>query len=105
MPAKSRGLILNSVVMGLGMHPGAWRYRDGSPFDYTDIAYYQEVARLSEAGRLHAIFLADTLAVSEENFERPNLGAMDPTIVLAALAGATKHVGLVATRYGSSRMS
>lgn len=97
MPAKSGGLILNSVVMGLGMHPGAWRYRDGNPFDYTDIAYYQEVARLSEAGRLHAIFLADTLAVSEENFERPNLGAMDPTIVLAALAGATEHVGLVAT--------
>ena len=35
--------------------------------------------------------------MSEENFERPNLGAMDPTIVLAALAGETKHVGLVAT--------
>ena len=97
MPAKRNGVILNSVVMGLGMHPGAWRYRDGNPFDYTSIAYYQEIARLSEAGRLHAIFLADTLAVSEENFERPNLGAMDPTIVLAALAGATQHVGLVAT--------
>jgi alkanesulfonate monooxygenase SsuD/methylene tetrahydromethanopterin reductase-like flavin-dependent oxidoreductase (luciferase family) len=91
------GLILNSVVMGLGMHPGAWRYRDGDPFAYTDIGYYQEIARLSEVGRLHAIFLADTLAVSEENFERPNLGAMDPTIVLAALAGETRHVGLVAT--------
>ena len=93
----SRDLILNAVVMGLGMHPGAWRYGDGDPFAYTNISYYQEIARLSEAGRLHAIFLADTLAVSEENFERPNLGAMDPTIVLAALAGETKHVGLVAT--------
>jgi FMN-dependent oxidoreductase (nitrilotriacetate monooxygenase family) len=90
-------LILNAVVMGLGMHPGAWRYRDGDPFAYTNISYYQEIARLSEAGRLHAIFLADTLAVSEENFERPNLGAMDPTIVLASIAGETKHVGLVAT--------
>ena len=48
------GLILNSVVMGLGMHPGAWRYRDGDPFAYTDIGYYQEIARLSEVGRLHA---------------------------------------------------
>jgi FMN-dependent oxidoreductase (nitrilotriacetate monooxygenase family) len=97
MPAKNNGVILNSVVMGLGMHPGAWRYRDEGAFDYTHIGYYQEIARLSEVGRLHAIFLADTLAVSEENFERPNLGAMDPTIVLAALAGETKHVGLVAT--------
>jgi hypothetical protein len=51
------GLILNSVVMGLGMHPGAWRYRDGDPFAYTDIGYYQEIARLSELGRLHGSFL------------------------------------------------
>jgi hypothetical protein len=57
------------------MHPGAWRYRNGDPFSYTEISYYQEIARLSETGRLQAIFLADTLAVSEENFERPNLGA------------------------------
>jgi len=91
------GLVLNAVAMGLGMHPGAWRQRDGSPFDYTDLDYYAEIARLAEQGRLHAMFLADTLAVSEENFERPNLGAMDPTVVLSALASITTHLGLVAT--------
>jgi FMN-dependent oxidoreductase (nitrilotriacetate monooxygenase family) len=93
----SGNLILNVTAMGLGMHPGAWRYRDDDARAYTDLSYYQEVARLAERGRLHALFLADTLAVSEENFERPNLGAMDPTIVLAAVAGATTHLGLVAT--------
>ena len=91
------GLILNVAVLGLGMHLGAWRFRDEDPFAYTDIGYYQEIARLAELGRLHAMFLADTLACSEENFERPNLGAMDPTIVLGAIAAVTKHVGLVAT--------
>ncbi|HEY2138361.1 MAG TPA: NtaA/DmoA family FMN-dependent monooxygenase, partial [Xanthobacteraceae bacterium] len=90
-------LILNVAVLGLGMHMGAWRYRDGSPFDYTDVAFYREIAQVAEAGRLHAIFLADTLAVAEENFERPNLGAMDPMIVLGAIASATSHLGLVAT--------
>lgn len=94
---QSPNLILNVAALGLGMHMGAWRYRDGNPFDYTDVAYYREIGRLAEAGRLHALFLADTLAVAEENFERPNLGAMDPTIVLAAVAGATSHLGLVAT--------
>ncbi len=93
----SRDLILNATVMGLGMHLGAWRYGDADPFAYTDISYYQEIGRLAEKGLLHALFLADTLAVSEENFERPNLGAMDPATVLAALAATTKHVGLVAT--------
>jgi len=91
------GLILNVAVLGLGMHMGAWRFRAGSPFDYTDVAFYREIAEVAEAGRLHAIFLADTLACAEENFERPNLGAMDPTVVLAAVAGATRHLGLVAT--------
>jgi FMN-dependent oxidoreductase (nitrilotriacetate monooxygenase family) len=91
------GLILNVAVLGLGMHMGAWRFRDGSPFDYTDVAFYREIAQAAEAGCLHAIFLADTLAVAEENFERPNLGAMDPMIVLAAIAGATSQLGLVAT--------
>ena len=91
------GLVLNAVAMGLGMHPAAWRQREGSPFDYLDIDYFAEIARLAEQGRLHAMFLADTLAVSEENFERPNLGAMDPTVVLSALAGITTHLGLVAT--------
>jgi len=90
-------LILNVAVLGLGLHVGAWRYRAGKAFDYTDVGYYQEIGRLAEAGRLHAIFLADTLAVAEENFERPNFGAMDPTIVLGAVAITTKHVGLVAT--------
>jgi FMN-dependent oxidoreductase (nitrilotriacetate monooxygenase family) len=90
-------LILNVTVMGVGMHLGAWRYRDVDPFAYTDIGFYREIAQIAEAGRLHAMFLADTLAVSEENFERPNLGAMDPTIVLAAVASSTENIGLVAT--------
>jgi FMN-dependent oxidoreductase (nitrilotriacetate monooxygenase family) len=90
-------LILNAAVLGVGMHLGAWRHRPESPTSYVDIDFYRDIAQLAEAGRLHAIFLADTLAVSEENFERPNLGAMDPTTVLGALAAVTKHVGLVAT--------
>jgi FMN-dependent oxidoreductase (nitrilotriacetate monooxygenase family) len=95
--AEPRSLILNVAVLGLGMHLGAWRYRDGDPFDYTGLAFYQEIARVAEAGRLHAIFLADTLSCGEENFERPNLGAMDPALVLAAIANTTEHLGLIAT--------
>jgi FMN-dependent oxidoreductase (nitrilotriacetate monooxygenase family) len=93
----STDIILNATIMGVGMHLGSWRHRAGSPGDYLDIDYYREVAQLAEAGKIHALFLADTLAVSEENFERPNLGAMDPTAVLGALAAVTSRLGLVAT--------
>jgi FMN-dependent oxidoreductase (nitrilotriacetate monooxygenase family) len=95
--ARNNPLILNVAVLGLGLHMGAWRYRKGDPFDYTNVAFYQEIGRIAEAGCLNAMFLADTLAVAEENFERPNFGAMDPTIVLGAVATATEHIGLVAT--------
>ncbi|MFG1479148.1 LLM class flavin-dependent oxidoreductase [Xanthobacter sp. V4C-4] len=91
------GLILNVAVLGLGMHLGGWRKREGSPFDYLDLSYYQDIGRIAERGKLHAVFLADTLAVAEENFERPNLGALDPAVTLAAVAASTRHVGLVAT--------
>jgi FMN-dependent oxidoreductase (nitrilotriacetate monooxygenase family) len=90
-------LILNVTIMGVGMHLGAWRHRAESPFDYLDIDYYRDIAQLAERACFHAVFLADTLAVSEENFERPNLGAMDPLTVLGAVAATTKHLGLVAT--------
>jgi FMN-dependent oxidoreductase (nitrilotriacetate monooxygenase family) len=90
------GTILNVGVLGVGMHPGAWRTEGGST-SANSPHFYAEIGRLAEKGKLHAIFLADTLAADEENFERPILGAMDPTLVLAALAAGTRHVGLVAT--------
>lgn len=94
---NSPSMIISMCIMGLGMHPGAWRYRDGPADDYLKLDYFRYAAQVAEKGKLHAMFLADTLAVSEENFERPNLGATDPTIVLAAIAGATNHIGLVPT--------
>lgn len=90
-------LILNAVVLGVGMHPAAWRMRNDAAFSSLGLPFYQELGRAAEAGCLHALFLADTLAVGEENFERPNLGAMDPLMALASIAGVTTHLGLVAT--------
>jgi FMN-dependent oxidoreductase (nitrilotriacetate monooxygenase family) len=97
MAGETKPVVLTATVMGLGMHLGAWRYRDGDAFDYLRLDYFRDIARTAESGLLHAMFLADTLALSEENLERPNLGAHDPAIVLAALASVTEHLGLVAT--------
>lgn len=93
----NRHLILTATVMGLGMHHGAWRFRDGDPFDQTTPEYYRRIATTAERGGLHAVFLADTLDVSEERFARPNLGALDPAVVLAQMAAHTERIGLVGT--------
>ncbi|SDV48942.1 LLM class flavin-dependent oxidoreductase [Chitinasiproducens palmae] len=93
----SPDLILNAAVLGVGMHPGAWRLRREPPATAFTPAYFRRIGELAEAACLHAVFLADTLSVDEENYERPNLGAVDPLLALTLIAGATEHVGLVAT--------
>ncbi len=91
------GMILNLAAMGVGMHMAAWRFRDDDPFSYLDLEFYQDIATRVEKAGFHALFLADTLTAGEENFERPSYGAVDPTIILAALASVTKSIGLIAT--------
>jgi len=93
--ANEAGLVLNIGVLGVGMHPGAWRY--GTATSAIDGSFYTEIGRIAEQGKLHAVFLADTLTVDEENLSRPNLGAMDPALALTWLAASTRHVGLVGT--------
>lgn len=90
-------LILNATVLGLGMHPGAWRLGTRSGAANLTATFYREIAQTAEAGHLHALFLADTLAAGEEEYQRPSLGAMDPAAVLASLASVTSRLGLVGT--------
>jgi FMN-dependent oxidoreductase (nitrilotriacetate monooxygenase family) len=90
-------VILSATIMGLGMHLAAWRAREGAASDYVDPELYRDIARTAEAGALHCVFLADTLTNAEEGTDRPALGAMDPAVLLAIMAGVTERVGLVGT--------
>ncbi|EJJ26717.1 LLM class flavin-dependent oxidoreductase [Rhizobium sp. CF142] len=87
-----------------GSHAG-WRY-PGAETDFTSLAHYQRLGSLLEEGRFDMIFFADILSVPDRlagtmdsQLRYGGLGALrlDPMIVLAALAGSTKHVGLAAT--------
>jgi alkanesulfonate monooxygenase SsuD/methylene tetrahydromethanopterin reductase-like flavin-dependent oxidoreductase (luciferase family) len=91
------GMFLNLAAMGVGMHMSAWRFRNEDPFSYLDLEFYKDIATRVEKAGFHGLFLADTLTASEENFERPNYGAVDPTIILAALSSVTESIGLIAT--------
>lgn len=95
-PEKEQ-FLLSATIMGLGMHLAAWMAREGSAEDYVDVGMYQQIARTAEEGKLHAVFLADTLTNAEEGIERPALGALDPAILLMSMAAVTDHLGLVGT--------
>jgi FMN-dependent oxidoreductase (nitrilotriacetate monooxygenase family) len=92
----SRQLHLNLFIHGRGHHEAAWRHPAASPLALTDIRYYTDLARKAEAGLFDSVFLADTLAVGEDVARAPRTW-LEPITVLAALAGATSRIGLIAT--------
>lgn len=100
--------IRRSVRLGLflrphGHHLAAWRSPDVPAEGAHDIAYLRRVARLAEAGRFDFLFLADSLGVRatrqpDDALRRTShVAHLEPVTLLAALSGATEHIGLVAT--------
>ncbi len=87
---------LNLFIHGRGHHEAAWRHPDASPLPLTDISYYIDVTRKAEAGLFDSVFLADSLAVGEDVANAPRTW-LEPVTALAALAAATRRVGLIAT--------
>ena len=93
---SGRTLHLNVNLLHSGVYPSAWRLPDSRPDAFVDIDHFVRVARVAERGKLDAIFLADTPAINDRIDYRP-FNALEPTVVLASVAAATSHVGLVAT--------
>ncbi len=92
----SRKLHLNVNLLHSGVYASAWRLPDSNPGAFFDVGHYVRVAQIAERGKFDAIFLADTPAVTDRIDLRPFL-SMEPTIVLASVAAATTHIGLIAT--------
>ncbi|MFG3556870.1 LLM class flavin-dependent oxidoreductase [Micromonospora sp. NPDC047557] len=89
-------LHLNAFLMGVGHHEAAWRLPQSDPFAQTDVAHFTNLARIAERGKLDSLFLADSPVLWNSIGRRPG-GTLEPTVLLTALAGATSHIGLIAT--------
>jgi len=91
-----RQLHLNVNILHSGFLPSAWRLPDSDPRAFIDIQHYVRVAQIAEAGKLDAVFLADNAAIIDQINFRP-ITALEPTVLLAVVAAATSHIGLIAT--------
>lgn len=89
-------LHLNAFLMGVGHHEAAWRLPESDPFAQTDVEHFKHLARVAERGKLDSLFLADSPVLWNSIGRRP-AGTLEPTVLLTALAGATDHIGLIAT--------
>ena len=92
----TRQMHLNLFIHGRGHHEAAWRHPGASRLPLTDIRYYADLAHKAEAGLFDSIFLADSLGVGEDVAQAPR-SWLEPITTLAALAGATSRIGLIAT--------
>jgi FMN-dependent oxidoreductase (nitrilotriacetate monooxygenase family) len=96
MSAAPRQLHLNAFLMSSGHHEAAWRLPESDPHADFDLGHWIRLAQLAERGKLDSLFLADGPALWHSAEFRP-AGALDPLILLTALAGATERIGLIAT--------
>ena len=87
-----------------GIH-GGWRH-PAADRNILAASYYANIARTLEQGCFDLLFMADILAVPDRlhgsmdsQLRHGALGALrlDPLLVLASLAGATRHLGLACT--------
>lgn len=91
----------------IGHHSiGQWKHPLDRPLDgYKNVHYWIELARILEAGFFDALFLADVHGTydvyrgSRETAVRhgTQFPSNDPTLIIPAMAAATKHLGFAST--------
>lgn len=90
-----RQLHLNANITDAGKHPSAWRHQS-NPLAFLTPQYFTEIGRIAEQATFDAIFLSDWPALAENPPTKP-WQSLDPTVVLATVAAATTHIGLIGT--------
>ncbi|MFJ4526296.1 LLM class flavin-dependent oxidoreductase [Streptomyces sp. NPDC088810] len=100
MHAPIGRLALGVLLHGSGGHWAGWRHPQGAASGQLDYPLHAFLAMELERGRIDAIFRPDLLAPWGEG---PGLNKaaradhFEPLTLLSGLAGATQHLGLVAT--------
>jgi len=87
------------------IHHGLWKHPRDNSVDYTQPAYWTELAQLLERGLFDAVFLADIVGVYDvlgggidvTAREAVQLPVNDPTYVVPLMAQASRHLGFGVT--------
>lgn len=87
---------LNAVIYGLGSHEAAWRMPESDPRAVTKLPFWIDVAKRAEEAGFDALFLGDVLAL-QAGADHHLSDAMDPIVIMSALAAVTSRIGLIAT--------
>src|SRR5450432_3568522 len=96
-----RQLRLGAFMRPVSIHTGAWRYPGAWPDANFNFPHIKRLIQKLEAGKFDAFFMADHPAVLNmpiSALKRSHtVTSFEPFTLLSALAGATEHIGLIAT--------
>lgn len=99
--SHSSHIHLGAFPLDVGHHIAAWRHPEVPGEGGSSLDFYRDLARTAERGKLDMIFFGDQMAAQypdDETVGRTSrVTRLEPTTLLAALAGATTHLGLVGT--------
>ncbi|MDR6723447.1 FMN-dependent oxidoreductase (nitrilotriacetate monooxygenase family) [Paenibacillus amylolyticus] len=91
-----RQLRLGANLNGVGNSISFWRHPDIPINASVSLDFYTKQALKAEEGKFDLLFIAEGLFINEKS--NPHfLNRFEPITLLSALAGATSHIGLVAT--------
>ncbi|KOY15928.1 LLM class flavin-dependent oxidoreductase [Paenibacillus xylanivorans] len=91
-----RRLRLGANLNGVGNSISFWRHPDIPINASVNLDFYKKQAMKAEEGKFDLLFIADGLFINEKS--NPHfLNRFEPLTLLSVLAGATSHIGLVAT--------
>lgn len=96
MSQPKRKLKLGVFIAGTGHHVASWRHPNAVPDAAMNLAYFKQLAKKAEEGKLDLLFLADSLSINQTS--HPNvLTRFEPLTLLSAIAESTSTIGLAAT--------
>jgi N-acetyl-S-(2-succino)cysteine monooxygenase len=100
MSAMRRQLHLGLFTYPGGHHIAGWRHPSVAPREILGFDYYRRQALAAERGKFDLFFIGDMLAAREKDGRVIAQGALnniDSISIAAAVAAATRHLGVVAT--------
>lgn len=97
MPAQPpRQLKFGAILTGVGTGQNDWLHPDVPGDASVDINWYRQQAQRAEEARFDLVFIVDSPYITPSSAPH-YLNRLEPLTLLSAIAGATSHIGLVAT--------
>lgn len=99
MSRAPRQMKLGAFLMATGHHVAAWRHPDVPADAGLNFAHYKHLAKVAEAAKFDALFIADSVAAATSDVANRMARSdhFEPLTLVSALSAVTERIGLIVT--------